>query len=150
MDARPAWPPAELPAAVHGTAIAAACRGALLIGPSGSGKSSIALHMMSLGAELVSDDLVWVERRDGEPWLSYPPQARTPAQIEARGIGLIPFEPASPVQLQLVVDLGRFETTRLPECAMVTVAGRPIRYLHKVDNPAFPAMVLQYLLKGIR
>lgn len=142
------WLPATLPASVHGTALAVEGRGVLLIGPSGSGKSSIALMMMGMGARLISDDIVWLEARADGPWLRYPPQAPRPVRIEARGVGLIPVEAADPAPLHLLVDLGRVETARLPDPAMIEIAGRAVRRLHKVDNPAFPAMVLQYLLKG--
>ena len=147
MTSRPAWPPSQLPASVRGTAVAADGRGLLLVGPSGRGKSSIALQMICLCARLVSDVIVWLERRDDVPWLAYPPQAPQPPRIEARGVGLIPFETGPSAPLHLLVDLGRIETARLPEDAMVEVAGMPVRRLHKVDNPAFPAMVLQYLLR---
>lgn len=142
------WPPTDFPASVHGTAVSVEGRGALLIGPSGSGKSSIALQMICFGARLISDDIVWLNLRDGAPWLQYPPQAPQPPRIEARGVGLIPFDVVDPVPLRLLVDLGKSETARLPEHAMVDIAGHAIRSLHKVDNPAFPAMVLQYLLRG--
>lgn len=147
MMTRSDWPPSDLPASVHGTALSIQGRGALLIGPSGSGKSSIAFQMAGLGARLISDDMVWLQDRDGAPWLDYPPQASIPPRIEARGLGLIRFTPGDAAPLRLVVDLGRIETARLPEAATLTVAGRPVRRIHKVDNPAFPAMVLQYLLQ---
>jgi HPr kinase/phosphorylase len=149
MTSRPGWPPTHLPVAVQGTAVSAEGRGALLIGPTGSGKSSIALQMIALGARLVSDDIVWLEQNGGVPWLSYPPQAPQPPRIEARGLGLIPFDPVPPAPLLLVVDLGRMETARLPRNEMVEIAGTRVRCCHKVDNPAFHAMVLQYLLRAV-
>lgn len=150
MAPQPAWSPSEIPGPVHGTALSVAGRGLLLIGPSGSGKSSIALQLICLGACPISDDIVWLDLREGAPWLFYPPQAPRPLRIEARGVGLIPFDPGDPAPLQLLVDLGRTETARLPEDATLDIAGRPVRRLHKVDNPAFPAMVLQYLLKNFQ
>jgi ABC-type uncharacterized transport system fused permease/ATPase subunit len=48
---------------MHGTTVAMAGQGLLIIGPSGSGKSSLALDLMSKGMELVSDDRTDLERR---------------------------------------------------------------------------------------
>ncbi|MFQ5437976.1 MAG: HPr kinase/phosphorylase, partial [Paracoccaceae bacterium] len=41
---------------VHAGAVAFDRRAVLILGPSGSGKSSLALELMSRGASLVSDD----------------------------------------------------------------------------------------------
>ena len=58
------WP-ATLPAQIHASAVALDGRALLIVGPSGSGKSALALRMMAHGATLVSDDLV--EIRAGAP-----------------------------------------------------------------------------------
>jgi HPr kinase/phosphorylase len=45
---------------LHGTAVSVGGRGLLMLGPSGAGKSSLAIEMLALGAQLVSDDRVWL------------------------------------------------------------------------------------------
>ena len=81
------------PANVHGTAIVIGTRGFLFIGPSGTGKSAVALHCIGearargLFAALVSDDQVFVSETNGRLI------ARAPESIaglaEVRGAGIV-------------------------------------------------------------
>lgn len=135
-----------LPTSCHGTAVAFEGQGVLILGPAGSGKSSLALQLMALGAGLIADDLTWVERRGDAIQLNRPPTAPKTAQIEARGFAVLDAAPAPPANLTLIIDMGRTETRRLPDPQMREIGGVAIRAIHKVDNPAFPAMVMQYLL----
>ncbi len=48
---------------LHASAVAVDGRGCLITGASASGKSTLALEMIALGAELVADDRVDVRRR---------------------------------------------------------------------------------------
>jgi len=100
----------------HATTVAIDGAGVMLTGPSGSGKSGLALGLMALGAELVADDRTTIELREGWPWALAP--ERLAGVIEARGVGLIrvPFCPSAP--LRLVVDMGEAEGARLPEPAV--------------------------------
>jgi HPr kinase/phosphorylase len=50
--------------------------------------------------------------------------------------------------LVVVVDLDQVESERLPIPSFIKIAGNPIRQLRRVENPAFPAMLLQYLEAG--
>ena len=97
---------------LHATAVAVERRGLLILGPSGSGKSSLALELMAMGADLIADDVVQVERREEHLSLSAPRGDGT--LIEARGIGLLRAPLAPPTPLSLVIDLGRRAEGRLP------------------------------------
>jgi HPr kinase/phosphorylase len=99
---------------VHGTTVALDGEGVLLRGPSGSGKSDLALRLIDGGARLVADDQTELGRAPSGL------MARSPAsiagKIEVRGVGIIrvPTVPSAP--LRLVIDLvppDRVE--RLPE-----------------------------------
>jgi hypothetical protein len=69
-----------------------------------------------------------------------------PVQIEARGLGIItPPNTCGATPLNVVVDLSVVQTMRLPETEYVEIGGQKLLYLHKVDNPAFPAMLMEYL-----
>ena len=48
---------------LHATCVAVDGRGLLILGPSGSGKSALALQLIALGAQLVADDRTRVSRR---------------------------------------------------------------------------------------
>lgn len=87
-------------------------RAVLITGASGTGKSSLALELMSRGARLVADDRTLVRRDDDRLIAACPPAIA--GLIEARGIGLIRATAVDRVQLALIVDLDDAERDRLP------------------------------------
>ena len=92
-------------------------RGVLIEGPSGSGKSSLALALIDRGGVLVGDDSVSLER-DGARLIASPVPA-TRGLLEVRNLGIIEMAPvmlAVPVALVLVLDHGapRFVTDAEP------------------------------------
>src|SRR3954453_4538767 len=117
---------------IYGTCVALSGLGVLLRGPSGSGKSDLALRLIDAGALLVADDQVLVEPGPGDA-----PVARAPADlkgfIEVRGIGILPVPVAETAPLALVVDLPPPETPaaaeRLPESDIFLLLDRPMRRL---------------------
>jgi HPr kinase/phosphorylase len=131
---------------LHATAVSLAGRALLILGPSGSGKSALALELMALGAGLIADDRTVLTLRDGHPVASAP--AVLAGRIEARGIGILAAAPATPAPVVLAADLGRRETERLPPERRIDLLGVAIPLVHKVDGPHFPAALLQYLRGG--
>jgi len=140
------WPDLESADILHGSAVALGARGLLFLGASGRGKSGQALTLMALGAELIADDRVRIEIRDGLPWLSAPPSL--PPLIEARGIGLLPVHRQAGAWLTGVVDLDRPETERLPPERSVSVHGVSVPLVRRVDSPHFGPALLQFLKSG--
>jgi serine kinase of HPr protein (carbohydrate metabolism regulator) len=108
---------------VHGTCVALGRTAALLRGPSGSGKSDLALRFLFLARRgpaaldapiLVADDQVWLVR-NGELLLARPPDTIR-GRIEVRGVGIVEVKSLMEAELALVVDLAPArEIERLPE-----------------------------------
>ncbi len=130
----------------YASCVALKDKAVLIVGPSGSGKSSLALHLMSLEAKLVSDDQTLLVREGAAIKASAP--SAIAGMIEARGIGLLRADAVALAPLDLVIDLGTPERNRLPPRRMASVLGVQLRLLHKSDSPAFPAAILQYLKTG--
>lgn len=78
-------------------------RGMLVMGPPGSGKSSLALALIDRGAELVGDDSLLVEPRDGRLWAR--PHPKTRGLLEVRNLGLLPFPVREATRVALVIRL---------------------------------------------
>ena len=76
---------------VHATAVAVEHhKGVLLLGPSGSGKSDLALRIVDAGGRLVADDQV-ILTRNGEKLIANAPPTIA-GRIEARGIGILKLD----------------------------------------------------------
>lgn len=127
----------------HATTVAVAGRGLMIEGPSGSGKSALALELMALGAQLVADDRTRL-RPDGITVWAEAPETLPPL-IEARFFGLIAVELAGPVPLAAVVRLDLTETERLPPRRQCRVLGRDVVLFHRPARGSFTAALLLYL-----
>lgn len=114
---------------LHATAVSIGDRAILLTGPSGSGKSDLALRLIDRGALLIGDDAVVL--KDG--MLSGPQRLR--GQIEMRGVGIVQAPcAAGPAPLSLHIDLvPRDGVPRLPE-EQSSVYGVPQLCLHAFDQ----------------
>lgn len=133
---------------LHASCVALAGRGVLIIGASGSGKSGLALQLMALGAQLVSDDGTVLRVQDGVPVASAPDSIR--GMIEARGVGLLAADTCAAAPVVLVVDLDQTETDRLPPDRKTQLLGQEVPVVHNSVFPHFPAAILQYLKGGRR
>jgi len=96
---------------VHGTSVARDGRAVLLTGPSGSGKSDLALRLIDRGFTLVSDDQTILSRAGDRLTASAPTQIR--GKMEIRGLGIVEMETDSDVPLALIVELTS-EIERIP------------------------------------
>ena len=130
---------------LHASAVAFGARGLLIQGASGSGKSSLALQLMRMGATLISDDQTELYLDEGALWGRAPDTIA--GLIEARGIGILNAETA-PAPICVAVDLAQVETERLPPRRSINLLDRDVPLLHKVESPAWPAALAQYVMSG--
>ncbi len=100
--------------------------GVLLRGPSGSGKSDLALRLIDGGGRLVADDQVLLSAGPSGPMAGAPPALR--GLLEVRGLGILRFDCVAEAPLGLLVDLvPEDRVERLPEIEVEEVLGRPVR-----------------------
>ena len=127
----------------HASCVAWQGHGALILGQSGAGKSALALQLMALGADLVSDDRT--ELLAEADALTARAPATIQGLIEARGVGLmrVPFVPKA--EIALVIDLDQPEPNRLPPQREITLLGISRPLVLAVPQPHFPAAILCYL-----
>ena len=118
----------------------------LILGPSGSGKSALALSLMALGCTLVADDRTIVTAEGDTLIASCPPAIA--GMIEARGVGILRAEARPPVPLVLAVDLAQRSTTRLPERRDIRLLDRHLPLICPVDGPQWVPAILQWLKSG--
>lgn len=130
---------------LHGSMLAYAGAGCLLLGPSGSGKSRLLSETMALGAKMIADDRVVLSEQSGMPMGAAPPE--TAGILELRGFGLIRVTDYTPRHvLHLVIELDINATERLPEREKRRYLGHELPFLRV---PAVPttsgAVLLQYI-----
>jgi serine kinase of HPr protein (carbohydrate metabolism regulator) len=108
-------------ATIHASAVLVGARAVLIRGPSGSGKSRLALQLIEAArggalrlARLVGDDRVHIEPAHGR--LLARPAPTLAGLLEVRGVGIVelPHEPAAVVGL--IVDLAA-KAERLPDAS---------------------------------
>lgn len=124
---------------LHASTVQIDGKAVVITGPSGSGKSGLALQLLSLGAGLIADDMTRLTQRDGV-LIAHPP-ARLAGVIEARGVGLLNTTAAGAAPVVLVVDMGRTQAKRLPEHESLTVSGIAVPLICRVDAPHFPSAI---------
>ena len=131
---------------MHASTVVFERKGVLITGPAGSGKSGLALELMSRGAKLVSDDCTEITLRDGLPWAM--PHNKLEGMIEARGIGILAADNVPGTYINLVIDLSKTTDERTPKNLTTAICGRDIPTLHKVESRYFAAAITQYLKGG--
>ena len=107
---------------LHASCCARKGLGVLIVGPPGSGKSSLVLRLLDLGFGLVADDQVVLAGLDAQA----PPVLA--GILEVRGLGLTRLPFMRTTRLALVVELGTEE--RLPAPRPHSMTGLPTLSLH--------------------
>jgi serine kinase of HPr protein (carbohydrate metabolism regulator) len=135
----------DAPHFIHASAVMVGEGAVLIRGPSGSGKSRLALNLIDGGAgrgiftRLIGDDRVGLEVVNGR--LLVAPHSAVAGLIEERGTGILSQTIALSGVVRLCVDLEKV-TTRLPAEAetSVEIAGiRVPRLTIRADSPPHEA-----------
>jgi HPr kinase/phosphorylase len=133
------------PFVIHATAVAIGGRAVLLRGPSGSGKSDLALRLIDAGARLVADDQSELVRRDDRLIVRAP--ATIAGLIEVRGIGIVRLDTLPEAAVALVADLVPADKVeRLPPRRSVTILGLTLPLIEVAPFEASAATKLRLAL----
>ena len=97
---------------LHASTVALNGRAVLIMGPSGSGKSDLALRLIDRGFTLVSDDQTIVKKQGGKLLASAPSNIR--GKLEIRGVGIVDMEMTDNAPIALAVELNS-DITRMPD-----------------------------------
>ena len=118
---------------IHAGCVAIGGRGILIAGPSGSGKSDLALRLIDRGAQLVSDDYTALRVEAGTLLGRAPP--RIAGLIEIRGVGIVRQDVTAEAPICLLVDLAQ-PPERLPD-------GPGKRLIAGCEVPSLPLAALE-------
>lgn len=131
---------------LHATCVALGSRGVLLIGPSGSGKSDLALRLIDRGARLVADDrcVLSTERET----LVVRPAPELAGKIEVRGVGIVelPYIASAPVIFAV-----RFAELyeRMPERSVERIAGLDVPLMRVNPFESAAALKIEYAARQV-
>ena len=88
---------------IHSSCVARGGTAILIAGPSGSGKSDLALRLIDRGAVLVSDDSVIVHQSSSTLNARAPETIK--GKLEVRGVGIVEMATVQDVPVTLIIDL---------------------------------------------
>lgn len=109
-----------MPRLFHGTALVIGTTGLILVGPSGSGKSGLAVRLMAAArrsghfAALVADDQVFIDWVNGRAIATAPETIKGMIELYGSGIGKMPTTDRAILHLALQ-PVAADSATRIPE-----------------------------------
>ena len=135
---------------LHASCVAMDGRAVLLAGPSGSGKSDLALRLLDRGFKLVSDDRTIV-RKEGTRLVTSAPDS-IKGKLEIRGVGIVEMETVSSAPLALVVELTS-DIQRMPDDSrerMILGVGVPLINIDAITASAASKVALALDRLGLK
>lgn len=138
---------------MHASAVALEGRAILLRGPSGHGKSDLALRLMDEGADLISDDYVELSV-ENDHIIARPPETIR-GMMEVRGLGLmtVPFVEKAPLVLAFnLMPSAQVDRFPMHRCNLF-IDGSPVPLLNidgmAASSPAKIRLALSQLAKFV-
>jgi serine kinase of HPr protein (carbohydrate metabolism regulator) len=132
---------------LHATCVSLDRGGVLLRGPSGSGKSDLALQLIDRGARLVADDYVALSAAEGKLVAAVPSTIK--GLLEIRGVGIVEVPAVTSCVVSLLVDLVEADQVeRLPEPGTETVNGIALKRIALFAREASAAAKIRMALAG--
>lgn len=132
---------------IHATSISIDGQGVLLTGPSGSGKSDLALRLIDRGASLISDDYTLLTHEGGGLIADAP--VTIVGKMEIRGVGIVPVPACGKTPVRLMVELTE-DVERLPPSPLTrTVAGVDLVFMKLSPFEASAPIKLEWMLRHI-
>ena len=99
---------------IHATCINLNSKGVLILGDSGSGKSDLALRLITMfSAKLVGDDRINIKKNNGNIIASSPDVLK--GLLEVRGVGIIKIDYKEETSVDLVIKLTSEKIERMPK-----------------------------------
>ncbi|MDV6332152.1 HPr kinase/phosphatase C-terminal domain-containing protein [Asticcacaulis sp. 201] len=118
-------------------------RGVLILGPSGSGKSDLALRAIDAGCALVSDDYSHLWTSGGALYATAPQTIA--GRMEVRGLGIMSVRTRPVTRIGLAVLVQSDPIERLPAHDVTTILGHNIPTLRL--NPREASSLNKLLLR---
>jgi len=134
---------------VPGTCIEVEGLGVIFRGPSGIGKSDLALRLIDSGACLIADDFTELAIENGILIARAPKTIRH--LLEVRGIGILNSGSALQVKLGVIIDLVKPEQVeRRPEDQSVEILGKHIPLFHLFPLEASGPIKVRLIVRQLK
>ena len=110
---------------IQATAISYQKHAILIQGPSGTGKTSLALQLIERGAHLIGDDIVEVFIKNKQLYCKS--EEKLKGVVEVRGLGLVAgLKVSKPAPVLCVIRLHKKPTERLPKKKTISLLNKKI------------------------
>lgn len=122
---------------IHATTVSVDGAGVVLRGPSGSGKSDLAIRMIHDGAQIIADDQTILYVEHGRLMAQSPTEIA--GKMEVRGVGILKMGPPAVAPVAIVIDMVDIQDVpRIPDFEPIELVGHsvPRIYLSPMEMSA--------------